>query len=131
MCDLKKLLWVFIPMFMLCNVHIKAQEVATPMSQDGQDSVQTISTEHPSQMDLTFNLVICNKTKSTYRISLAGHFVGKVTAKKKQSFPIRADWYGEIVAIQLDHYSIVPSKITWKLPAQTPGNTVTFNITDK
>ena len=114
----------------IISIETMAQEQNT-IKESREDSVIITSTEHPSQMDLTFNLIICNKTKSTYRITLAGHFVGKVAAKKKQSFPIRADWYGEIMAIQLDHYSIVPSKITWQLPSQTPGNTVTFNIIDK
>ncbi|GEM_PF-6388715 len=103
----------------------------TPDSIAQMDTMQVASTEHATQMDLTYDLVICNKTNSNYRLTIAGYYLGKVAPKKKQTFKARADWKGELVALQLDKYSIVPSKIIWKVPQQTPGSVVTFHIVNK
>jgi len=82
-------------------------------------------------MDLSYTLVIVNKTSSNYRVTLDNHFLGKVAPKKKQAFKAQTDWAGKLVAIQLDGYDIIPSKINWTVPKQTAGTTVTFTITNK
>lgn len=81
--------------------------------------------------DLSYALVIVNKTSSNYSLTLDGKRLGKVAPKKKQIFNVLPGGNGNLVALQLDGYSIVPSKIMWTIPKQTPGTTVTFTINKK
>lgn len=118
---------VFLLLCCAVTLFSMAQDANTGASTPAEtDSVVTAS--HSSGMDLSYTLLIVNKTNSNYRITLDNHFLGKIAPKKKQSFKAQTDWAGKLVAIQLDGYDIIPSKINWTVPKQTPGTTVTFTI---
>lgn len=123
--------YLFILLSVVLSTPLFAQDAMTGASQpvEANDTVETA--KHKSGMDLTYKLVIVNKTGSNYRITLDGHFLGRIAAKKKQEFSAQADWVGKLVAEQLDGYDIIPSKIIWTVPKQTPGSIVTFTINKK
>jgi hypothetical protein len=101
---------------------------ATVMTGNGSQQPEVSGQQSASGVDLSYTLVIVNKTASNYRVTVDNHLLGKVPPKKKQSFKAQTDWEGKLVAIQLDGYDIIPSKINWTVPKQTPGTTVTFTI---
>ena len=105
-----------------------ASTMAQPQPQQT-DSVETA--KHVTGIDLSFTLLIVNKTSSNYRVMLDGHYLGKIAPKKKGEFKAQTDWAGKLVAEQLDGYDLIPSKIIWQIPKQTPGTTVTFTINKK
>ena len=123
--------YVFILMCMLCATTLMAQDAMTGASLPVAEEDTVEAAKHKSGMDLTYTLVIANKTSSNYRITLDGHFLGRVAAKKKQEFKAQADWVGKLVAEQLDGYDIIPSKIIWTVPKTSPGSVVTFTINKK
>ena len=116
---------------MLCATTLMAQDAMTGASLPVAEEDTVEAAKHKSGMDLTYTLVIANKTSSNYRITLDGHFLGRVAAKKKQEFKAQADWVGKLVAEQLDGYDIIPSKIIWTVPKTSPGSVVTFTINKK
>ena len=118
-------------MFVLCGTTLMAQDAMTGASVPAAEEDTVEIAKHKSGADLTYKLVIVNKTASNYRIMLDGHFLGRIAAKKKQEFTAQADWVGKLVAEQLDGYDIIPSKIIWTVPKTSPGSVVTFTINKK
>ncbi len=117
--------------FLLASLFVFGQDANTGATMPLESDTATAVTPHASGVDLTYNLVIINKTASNYRITLDNHFLGKIAPKKKQTLKAQTDWAGKLVAVQLDGYDIIPSKIIWTVPKQTPGTTVTFTINKK
>ena len=122
--------FVILLLFCVAGMVVMAQDATTGATTPAQPD-SAVTAKHATGLDLSYTLVIVNKTGSNYRVTLDNHFLGKVPPKKKQSFKAQTDWAGKLVAVQLDGYDIIPSKINWTVPKQTAGTTVTFTITNK